>query len=145
MFFYFFFFFIFLFFYHILFLFLCFCTFIWLQRDLRGNWTNLIFLFLFDSNLFSILSIKNNYFLSINIHYLIPSIFLLLVQFHLFVVINFIFLTEHIFHKIILNIFDHRHIMFLYRVFSVFYTGYMLVIKIMEEWGFKSWFPYKWE
>jgi hypothetical protein len=36
---------------------------------------------------------------------------------------------EHIFHKIILNIyFDHIHIICLYRVFSVHCTGYMLVI-----------------
>ena len=35
---------------------------------------------------------------------------------------------EHIFHKIILNIyFDHIYIMCLYRVFSMFCTGYMLV------------------
>ena len=128
MFFYFFFFFIYLFFYHDLFLFLCFYTFIWLQWDLRGNWTNLIFLFLFDSNLFSILSIKYNYFFSIIIYYLIPFIFLLLIQFYLFVIISFIFFMEHTFHKIILNIyFDHIYIICLYRIFSVLCMGYMLV------------------
>jgi hypothetical protein len=38
---------------------------------------------------------------------------------------------EHIFHKIILNIyFDHIHIMCLYRIFSVHCTGYMLVVLI---------------
>ena len=53
---------------------------------------------------------------------------LLLVQFHLCVIISFIYFMEHIFQKIILNIyFDHIHIMCLYRVFSVFCTGYMLV------------------
>ena len=46
-------------------------------------------------------------------------------QFHLFVIISFI---EHNLHKIILNIyFDHTHIMCLYRVFSVYCTGYTLV------------------
>jgi hypothetical protein len=61
-------------------------------------------------------------------HYLIIFIFLLLVQFHLFVIINFILFMRHIFHKIILNIyFDHIHIMCLYRDFSVHYTGYMLI------------------
>ena len=112
----------------IYFYFLCFCTFIWLQGDLRGNWIKVIFYFLLDSNLFSVLSIKDNHFFSIIIHYLILFIFLLLVQFHLFVIINFIFFMEHIFHKIILNIyFDHIHIICLYRVFSVHCTSYMLV------------------
>ena len=107
-------------------LFLGFYTFIWLQGDLRGNWTKVIFYFLLDSNLFSVLSIKDNHFFSIIIHYLIPFIFLLLVQFHLFVIISFIFFMEHIFHKIILNIYlDYIHIICLYRVFC---TGYMLVL-----------------
>jgi hypothetical protein len=65
------------------------------------------------------------------IHYLIPFIFLLLMQFHLFVIISFIFFMEHIFHKIILNIcFDHIRIMCLYRVFSM---PYMLVLLILER------------
>jgi hypothetical protein len=39
---------------------------------------------------------------------------------------------EHIFHKIILNIyFDHIYIMCSYKVFSVHYTSYMLV-RLME-------------
>ena len=38
------------------------------------------------------------------------------------------FFYEHIFHKIILNIyFDHIHIMCLYRVFSMYCIDYMLV------------------
>jgi hypothetical protein len=40
---------------------------------------------------------------------------------------------EHIFHKIILNIFDHIHIMFLYRVFSMLCTDYMLVYIKVEN------------
>ena len=131
--------FIYLFFYHDLFLFLCFCTFIWLQGDLRGNWTKVIFYFWLILTYFFVLSIKDNYFFSIIIHYLIPFIFLLLVQSHLFVIISFyfyfyfyfylfIFFMEHIFYKIILNIyFDYIHIMCLYRVFSVFCTSYILV------------------
>ena len=36
---------------------------------------------------------------------------------------------EHVFHKIILNIyFDHIHIICLYRIFSVLCTDYMLVL-----------------
>ena len=56
-------------------------------------------------------------------------------QFLLFVIINFIFFIEHIFHNIILNIyFDHIHIMCLYRVFSciaqvITYT----LVKLMVE------------
>ena len=93
-----------------------------------------IFYFLLDSNLFSILSIKDNHFFSIIIHYLIPFIFPLLVQFHLFDIISFIYFMEHIFHKIILNkYFDHIHIMCLYRVLSVHYTDYMLVLIEVEE------------
>ena len=68
-------------------------------------------LFLLDSNLFFVLSIKDNHFFSIIMHYLIPFIFLLLVQFHLFVIISFIFFMKHFFHKIIPNIyFDHMFI-----------------------------------
>ena len=122
LFFYFFFFFIYLFFqtwffFSFLF-FVCCCTFKWLQGDLRSNWIKVIFYFLLDSNLFFVLSIKDNHFFSTIIYYLIPFIFLLLVQFHLFVIISFIFFMEHIFHKIILNIyFDHIHIICLYRDF----------------------------
>ena len=119
------------------FLFWCFYTFIWLQWDLRGNWIKVVFYFLLDSNLFSVLSIKDNHFFLIIIHYLIYFIFLLLVQFHLFFIISFIFFMEPIFHKIILNIyFNHIHIMCLYKVFSVHCTGYTLVFIIQEgfEW-----------
>ena len=110
--------------------FVCFCTFIWLQGDLKNNWTKIIFYFLSDSNLFYVLSIKDNHFFTIIINYLILFIFLLLVQFHQFVIISFFFfLMKHIFTKIILNIyFDHIHIMCLYWVFSVHCTGYTLVI-----------------
>ena len=121
-------------FFFLSFFFLCFCTFILLQGYLRYNWIKVIFYFLLDSNLFFVLLIKDNHFFSIIIHYLIPFIFLLLVQFHLFVIISFIFFMEHIFQKIILNIyFDHIHIICLYRVFSVHYMGYMLVLIEVEE------------
>ena len=122
--------FIYLFFYHVLFLFLYFYTFIWLQGDLRVNWTKVIFYFCLILTYFMFYQLKITiFFLSIIIHYLIHFIFLLLVRFHLFVIIRFIFFIEHIFYKIILNIyFDHIHIMCLYRIFSVLFTGYMLVV-----------------
>ena len=89
LFFYFFFFFICLFFhtwFFFLSFYLCFCTFIWLQGDLRDNWIKVIFYFFFlDSNLFSVLSIKDNHFFSIIIHYLIFCIFLLLAGAELFI------------------------------------------------------------
>ena len=110
--------------------FLCFCTFIWLQWDLRSNWTNVIFyFFFFDSNLFSVLSIKANHFSSIIIHYLIPFIFFCCCWCNsiYLLFISFIFFMEHIFPKIILKIyFDHIHIMCLYRVFFVHCTDYTL-------------------
>ena len=76
-----------------------FCTFIWLQGDLKDNQTNVIFYFLLDSNLFYVFLIKANHFFSIIIHYLIPFIFLLLVQSHLFAIISFIFLWNIFFIK----------------------------------------------
>ena len=86
-------------------------------------------LFFLDSNLFSILSIKDNYFFSITIHYLIPFIFFVVGAIPFICYYQFYFFMEHIFYKIILNIyFDHIHIMCLYRVFSVLCTDYMLVI-----------------
>ena len=115
---------------------------LWLQGDLRDNWTKIIFYFLLNSNLFSVLSIKDNHFFSIIMHYLIPFIFLLLVQFHLFVIIRFIFFMENIFHKIILNIyFDHIYIMCLYSVFSVLCTGYILVyiMSNTKHWALLRW------
>ena len=129
MFFYFFFFFIYLFFYHDLFLILCFCTFIWLQRDLRDNWTKVIFYFCLILTYFLFYQLKITIFLN---YYTLSNSF----YFSVVVAIPFIcyyqfffFLMEHIFYKIILNIyFDHKHIIRLYRIFSVFYTGYMLVI-----------------
>ena len=66
--------------------FLCFYIFIWQQGDLRSNWSKVIFYFLLGSNLFSVLSIKNNYLFSIIIYYLTHFTFLLLVQFYLFVI-----------------------------------------------------------
>ena len=119
-----------------IFFFVCFYIFIGLQGDLRSNWAKVVFYFILDFNLFYVLSIKDNNFFSIIIHYLILFIFLLLVQFHLFVIISFIFFFKHIFHKIILNIyFDHIHIMCLYKIFSVHCMSYMLVtiIKVKDK------------
>ena len=67
-----------------------------------------------------VLSIKDNYFFSIIIYYLISFIFLLLKQFYLFVIINFFFM-EYIFYKIILNI----YILYIYIEFfpSTLYTN----------------------
>ena len=121
----------FLFIYFSIMIFFYFFIFLYVYMTARGskrqlNYGNL--LFLLDSNLFSVLSIKDNYFFSTIINHLIPFIFLLLVQFHLFVIISFIFFMEHIFHKIILNIyFAHIHIMCWYKVFSILCTDYMLV------------------
>ena len=97
------------------------CISLRIQRQLNlGN-----ILFLAYSNLFFVLSVKEDNFFSIIIQFLIPFILLLLVQFHLFVIIS---LIEDNFHKIILNIyFDHTHIMCLYRVFFVHCMGYTLV------------------
>ena len=126
MFFYFFYFFIYLFFYHHLFLFLCFCKFIWLQVDLRGNWTKVIFYFCLILTYFLFYQLKIIFFL--NYYTLSNSFYFSAVGAILSICFSFIFSMEHIFHKIILNIyFDHIHIMCLYRVFSVLCTGYMLV------------------
>ena len=78
----------FLFIYFSIMIYFYFCVF-YVYMTARGskrqlNYGNL--LFLLDSNLFSVLSIKDNYFFSIIIHYLILFIFLLLVQFYLFVI-----------------------------------------------------------
>ena len=120
----------FLFFYFfIIIFFLFFCTFIWLQGDLRGNWIKVIFYFYLILAYFLFYQLKITIFLN---YYTLSNSF----YFSVVVAIPFIcyyqfffFLMEHIFYKIILNIyFDHKHIIRLYRIFSVFYTGYMLVI-----------------
>ena len=75
-------------------------------------------LFLLDSNLFFVLSIKDNYFFLIIIYYLI----------------YFIFFMKHFFHKIIPNIyFDHIHIMCLLEFFSMLCMSYMTVYLISES------------
>ena len=105
----------------------------------KSYWIKVIFYFLLDFNLFFVLSIKENYFFSIIIQYLIHFYFSVVGAILSIFYYQFYFFIEHIFHKITLNIyFDHIHIMCLYRVFFVHYTGYMLVYIKVEISNFKA-------